>query len=137
MTLEECGASKASLTADRYLLELMAPGEDGYVHEDDDFRTPLHRITCFTCVGGIAERRTKKREEAFGEGNGPREIVRHTRLVAEAYARLADPSGGYRREPQGVNRFWQQPAADEKPDPSGRSGGGILFGDGRVGVLPV
>ena len=89
-TLDRSGASTASQTGDRYRLELMAPGEDGFVHDDDDFRTPLHRITCPTCVERIAKRRTKKREAAFGEGNGPQEIARHTRLVAEAYARLAD-----------------------------------------------
>ena len=89
-TLEECGASKASLTDDRYRLELMAPGEDGYVHDDYDFRTPLHRITCPTCVERIAKSRIKKREDAFGKNSGPQEIAKHTRLVAEAYARLAD-----------------------------------------------
>ena len=89
-TLEECGASKASLTDDRYRLELMAPGEDGYVHDDYDFRTPLHRITCPTCVERIAKSRIKEREDAFGKNSGPQEIAKHTRLVAEAYARLAD-----------------------------------------------
>ena len=89
-TLDECGASTASQTGDRYRLELMVPGEDGFVHDDDDFRTPLHRITCPTGVERIAKRRTEKRQEAFGKGNDPKEIARHTRLVAEAYARLAD-----------------------------------------------
>jgi hypothetical protein len=89
-TLDRSGASTVSRTGDRYRLELMAAAEDGYIHDDDDFRTPLHRITCPTCVERIAKRRTKKREAAFGEGNGPQEIARHTRLVAEAYARLAD-----------------------------------------------
>ena len=68
----------------------MVPGGDGCVHEDDDFRTPLARITCPTCVDRIARSRTKKREEALGRGNGPKEMARHTRLIAEAYARLAE-----------------------------------------------
>ena len=71
-------------------LDLMVAGEDGFVHEDDDFRTPLARITCPTCVDRIARSRTKKREEALGKGNGPKEMARHTRLIAEAYARLAE-----------------------------------------------
>ena len=89
-TLDRCRASTASQTGDRYRLELIAPAEDGFVHDDDDFRTPLHRIICPTCVERIAKRRTEKRQGAFGKGNGPKEIARHTRLVAEAYARLAD-----------------------------------------------
>ena len=89
-TLDGCGASTASQTGDRYRWELMVPGEDGYVHDDDDFRTPLHRITCPTCVERIAMSRTKNRQRAFDKSNGPKEIARHTRLVAEAYARLAD-----------------------------------------------
>ena len=71
-------------------LDLMVPGEDGFVHEDDDFRTPLARITCPTCVNRIAWSRTKKRDEALGKGNGPKEIARHTRLIAGAYTRLAE-----------------------------------------------
>ena len=89
-TLDRCRGSTASPPGDRYRLELMAPGEDGFVHDDNDFRTPLHRITCPTCVERIAKRRTKNRQGAFGKGNGPKEIARRTRLVAEAYARLAD-----------------------------------------------
>ena len=34
--------------------------------------------------------RTKKRQRALDKSNGPKEIARHARLVAEAYARLAD-----------------------------------------------
>ena len=51
---------------------------------------PLHRITCPSCVKRIAKKRTKERESAFGNGNGPRDIARYTRLVAEAYTRLAE-----------------------------------------------
>ena len=54
------------------------------------FRTPLHRITCPTCVERFARKRAQTREEAFGEHNGPKAIARHTRLVAEAYTRLAE-----------------------------------------------
>ena len=89
-TLDRCRASTASQPVDRYRMDLMAPAEDGFVHDDDDFRTPLHRITCPTCVERIATTRTKKRQDAFGKGNGPTEIAPQTRLVAEAYARLAD-----------------------------------------------
>ena len=88
--LDRCMASTASQTGDRYRLGLMAPAEDGFVHDDEDFRTPLHRITCPTCLERTATRRTKNREDAFGKGNGPKEIARHSRLVAEAFAHLAD-----------------------------------------------
>ena len=27
-------------------IQLIAPAEDGLIHDDDDFRTPLRRITC-------------------------------------------------------------------------------------------
>ena len=73
---------------DRYTLELMVPAKDGYIHDDFDFRIPLRRITCLTCVERIAERRARKRREAFGKGSA--EVARHTRLVAEPYMRLAE-----------------------------------------------
>ena len=76
-------------------LDIVVAGEDGFVHDDDDFRTPLARITCPTCVNRIARSRTKKREEALGKGNGPKEIARHTRLIAGAYTRLI--AGAYTR----------------------------------------
>ena len=43
--LDRCMASTADQTGDRYRLGLMAPAEDGFVHDDEYFRTPLHRIT--------------------------------------------------------------------------------------------
>ena len=92
-TLERLLESETTRNGDRYTLELLVPTEGGFVHDDDDFRTPLHRITCPTCptcVRRIAESRTEERRRAFGHGNGPREIARHTRLVAEAYTRLAE-----------------------------------------------
>lgn len=80
----------SSRTGDRYRLQLIYEAEDGLVHDDFDFRTPLRRITCPTCVEGFARKRTQTREGAFNEHNGPKEIARHTRLVAEAYTRLAE-----------------------------------------------
>ena len=88
--LDRLPESTLSRTGDRYRLELMVPAGDGFVHDDDNYRTPVPRITCPTCVERIAMRRIKKRQQAFGKGNGPKEIARHTRLVAEAYARLAE-----------------------------------------------
>ena len=88
--LDKWRSATASQTEGRYLMDLIAPAEDGFVHDDDDLRTPLHRITCPTCVERIAIRRAKKRQEAFGKAGGPKAIAGHTRLVAEAYARLAD-----------------------------------------------
>ena len=79
-----------SRTGDRYRLQLIYEAEDGLVHDDFDFRTPLHRITCPTCVERFARKRTQTREDAFDEHNGPKEIAGHTRLVAEAYTRLAE-----------------------------------------------
>ena len=66
------------------------PAEDGLIHEDYDFRTPLRRITCTTCVERIAKSRTWRREDAFGKREGPKAIAEHSRQVAEAYARLAE-----------------------------------------------
>ena len=79
-----------SRSVDRYRLQLIHEAEDGLVHDDFDFRTPLHRMTCTTCVERFARERAQTREKAFREHNGPRAIARHTRLVAEAYTRLAE-----------------------------------------------
>ena len=56
----------------RFAIQLIAPAEDGLIH-DDDFRTPLRRITCPTCVGRIAKSRTRRREDAFGKREGQRQ----------------------------------------------------------------
>ena len=80
-TLDRLPDRMVSRTGDRYTIELIVPAEDGYVHDDYDFRTPLSRITCPTCVERIAKSRTKERRRAFGHGNGPREIARHPRLA--------------------------------------------------------
>ena len=74
----------------RFAIQLIAPAENGLIHEDDDFRTPLRRITCPTCVGRIAKSRTRRREDAFGKREGPNAIAEHSRQVAEAYTRLAE-----------------------------------------------
>ena len=73
-----------------YIIDLIVPDGDGEVHEDFDDRTPLPRITCPTCVERIAHKRIERREDAFGDNSGPREIARHTRRVAEAFTRLAE-----------------------------------------------
>ena len=82
--------SVRSRTGGRYRLQLIYEAEDGLIHDDFDFRTPLHRITCPTCVERFTRQRARQREEAFDEHNGPREIARYTRLVAEAWTRLAE-----------------------------------------------
>ena len=82
--------SVRSGTGGRYRLQLIYEAEDGLVHGDFDFRTPLHRITCPTCVERFIRERARQREDAFDEHNGPREIARYTRLVAEAWTRLAE-----------------------------------------------
>ena len=88
--LDKWPASMVSRTGDRYTIEPITPAEDGLIHDDDDFRTPLQRITRPTCVERFAKSRTKRREDAFGKGEGPKEIAKHSRLIAEAYARLAE-----------------------------------------------
>ena len=80
----------ASRSGDRYKVELITTAEDGLIHEDDDFRTPMYRITCPTCVERIAKSRIRRREDTLGKGQGPREIAGHTRLIAEAYTQLAE-----------------------------------------------
>ena len=79
-----------SRSGDRYAMELITPGDDGFIHDDDDFRTPLERITCPTCVERFTKSRTNHRQDAFGKQEGPKEIAKHSRLIAEAYARLAE-----------------------------------------------
>ena len=79
-----------SETETGYVIELIVPAEDGDVHDDHNDRTPLNRITCPTCVERIAHRRIDRREEVYGGNQGPREIARHTRRVAEAFNRLAE-----------------------------------------------
>ena len=75
---------------DRYTVQLVYTAEDGYIHEDDDDRTPLHRITCPTCVERIAKSRTRARDSAMGGKNTPKEIAGLSRRIAEAYNRLAE-----------------------------------------------
>ena len=60
------------------------------MHDDDDLRAPLRKITGPACVRGTARSRTRKRRETPGKGDRPREIAGHTRLVAEPYIRLAE-----------------------------------------------
>ena len=86
--LDKYPKPEVTRAGDRYLMELIVTADDGLIHDDDDFRTPLARITCSTCVYRIAERRVKRREEAFGKGSD--EAARHSRLAAEAYTRLAE-----------------------------------------------
>ncbi len=88
--LERWPSSMVSKSGDRYKVELITTAKDGRVHEDDDFRTTMYRITCATCVERIARSRIKRREDALGKSRGPREIARHSRLIAEAYTRLAE-----------------------------------------------
>ena len=88
--LDKWPPSIVSRAGDRCAMELITPGDDGFIHDDDDFRTPLERITCPTCVERFTKSRTKQRQDAFGKREGPKEIAKHSRLVAEAYARLAE-----------------------------------------------
>ena len=84
----------------RYTMWLMLPGPDGLVHDDTDFRTPLARITCPTCVKTIADTRTRRRQEAFHQTHDPKEIAIHTRRVANAYTRLAEIEENLKPKPR-------------------------------------
>ena len=88
--LDRWPPSIVSKTDDRCTMELITPAKDGLIHDDYDFRTPLERVTCPTCVERFAQRRIRQRQDAFGKGEGPKEIAKHSRLIAEAYARLAE-----------------------------------------------
>ena len=88
--LEKWPPSIVSRDGDRYTLLLITPADDGLIHEDFDFRTPLQRITCPTCVENISQFRITRRQKAFGNHEGPKEIAKHSRRVAEAYTRLAE-----------------------------------------------
>ena len=76
-------------TDDRYTIPLIVPTADGLIHDDFDFRTPLGKTTCPTCVERIAESRTRARREAFTTRATPQQISALTHLIAEAYTRLA------------------------------------------------
>ena len=72
----------------RWQIQLMLPDADGLIHDDLDDRTPLHRITCPTCIYRIAEDRRSTREQ---EGKaGPLGMAQLSQRVADAYARLAE-----------------------------------------------
>ena len=97
--LDKWPPSIVSRTGDRCTMELITPGEDGFIHDDDDFRTPLERITCPTCVERFAQSRTRQRQDAFGKGERPK---------GDSQAYPADrrglrPAGGNRREPGNMN----------------------------------
>ena len=68
--LERLPAETIHNEGGRYTMWLMLPGTDGLVHDDTDFRTPLARITCPTCVTRIADTRARRRQEAFHVVNG-------------------------------------------------------------------
>ena len=88
--LDKWPPSVVSKAGDRCAIELITPAEDRFIHDDHDFRTPLERITCPTCVERFAQSRTRQHQNAFGKNEGPKEIAKHSRLIAEAYARLAE-----------------------------------------------
>ena len=92
--LDRWTPSTVSRSGDRYQLDIVVPGEDGFVHEDDDFRTPLARITCPTCVDRTARSRTKKREEALGKGKR----AEGDSETHPAHRRGLHPAGRNRRE---------------------------------------
>ena len=74
---------------DRYVINLLCPSSDGLVHDDDDQR-PLRHITCTTCVYRFTQFREQKRDEVMEEGLGAAAAAVETRLVAEAWLRLAE-----------------------------------------------
>ena len=88
--LDKRPPSMISRSGDSCTMKLITPGDDGFIHDDNDFRTPLERVTCPTCVERFARSRTAHRQDAFGKNEGPKEIAKHSRLIAEAYTRLAE-----------------------------------------------
>lgn len=88
--LERWRPDTVSNEGDHYAIELITAAEDGLVHNDEDFRTPLQKMTCPTCVDNIAQSRSRRREEALRDTEGATEIAKHSRLVAESYTRLAE-----------------------------------------------
>ena len=88
--LDKRPPSMISRSGDSCTMKLITPGDDGFIHDDNDFRTPLERVTCPTCVERFAKSRTAHRQDAFGKNEGPKEIAKHSRLIAEAYTRLAE-----------------------------------------------
>ena len=74
----------------RRVIQLIAPADDGLIHDDNDFRTPLRKITCPTCVEATLQSRTRRRLDAFRKREGARKMAAHSRLIAEAYAPRPD-----------------------------------------------
>ena len=74
---------------DSFLIQLIDPSEEE-VHEDFDNRTPLHRITCPTCVERIARSRTRDRTQAISNKADSSAIARASWRIAAAYQRLAE-----------------------------------------------
>ena len=72
------------------MIRLIAPADDGLIQGDNDLRTPLRKITCPTCVEATLQSRTRRRLDAFRKREGARKMAAHSRLIAEAYARLAE-----------------------------------------------
>ena len=75
-------ASMISKDNDKYTIQLIAPAADGLTHDDLDFRTPLGKITCPTCVQRIAESWTRALLEAFNTRATPHLISALTHLIA-------------------------------------------------------
>ena len=95
--LAEYGTAAIARDGDRYVWELILPDEAGEVHDDWDFRTPMHRISCPTCVSRIAENRLKRRNAVYGQNPDQsarvqwvKDVAEHSRLVGEAYLRLTE-----------------------------------------------
>ena len=74
---------------DSFLIQLIDPSEEE-VHEDFDNRTPLHRITCPTCVERIARSRTRDRTQAISNKADSSAIAHASWRIAAAYHRLAE-----------------------------------------------
>ena len=99
---------------DSFRIQLVNPW-DGEVHEDSDNRTPLHRITCPTCVERIARSRTRDRTMAINNKADASAIARTSRRIAAAYQRLAEIEDGL--DLQQINRrFRERMAIEEQAD---------------------
>ena len=69
--LDRWPPSTVSRAGGRRVIQLIAPADDGLIHDDNDFRTPLRKITCPTCVEATLQSRTRRRQDAFRKGRAP------------------------------------------------------------------
>ena len=150
--LDRWPPSTVSRAGGRRVIQLIAPADDGLIQGDNDFRTPLRKITCPTCVEATLQSRTRRRLDAFRKREGARKMAAHSRLIAEAYAPRPDErrphpewagpgiGRGIRRNPgpgpgkRAHHRGGARRSPSAPPRSAGRLGRLLAAGAARTGI---